>query len=278
MVKIIDGKKLAAKIENKIVNEIYKTGKRPNLAIILIGDRSDSKLYVDLKQKEAKYVGIDTHLYEHDKNISEQELLEMVDFLNKDKNIDAILIQLPLPDGFDTDTIIMAMDPKKDIDGFHPDNLENLLSSCEANIMPPVFGVVLEIVRDIKFDLKNKIACVLSNSDIFGKSLAHILKCRGAEILLAGPDDKDLAEKTNKADILITAVGRPGIITGDMVKEGVVLIDIGITKKDKKVLGDVDFDSVKEKAGYITPVPGGVGPMTIAMAFKNTLDLFKKKK
>lgn len=278
IMKIIDGKQLAEKIKDDIVKQIFKLkGKRPNLAIILIGERPDSKLYVNLKEREAKKVGIDTHLYKCPGNISEQEVLEMIKCLNNDKTIDAILVQLPLPENIDTDTIIMALDPAKDIDGFHPDNLKKLLSDCEFDgFMPPVFATVLEILKSITCDLKDKQVCIISNSDIFGKSLAYILKCRGAKTEMVKADEKKLADKTNQADILITAVGKPKFIKKDMIKQDAVIIDIGINDINGKVVGDVDFEDVKDKVGYITPVPGGVGPMTIAMAFKNTFQAYKK--
>jgi methylenetetrahydrofolate dehydrogenase (NADP+)/methenyltetrahydrofolate cyclohydrolase len=285
MAKIIDGKKLAEKIKDDIVKEILSLNKnihnitRPNLAIILIGERPDSELYVSLKEREAKRVGIDTHLYKCPGNISEQEILEMIKCLNEDKTIDAILVQLPLPDEIDTDTIILALDSAKDVDGFHPDNLEKLLSDCHSSaLMPPVFATVLEMLNDINCKIENKQVCIISNSDIFGKSLAYVLKCCGAKAEMVKADDKKLIEKTSQADILITAIGKPKFIKKDMIKKDAVIIDIGINDVDGKVVGDVDFEDVEDKVGYITPVPGGVGPMTIAMAFKNTVEIYKKRK
>jgi len=283
--QIIDGKKLAEKIKDNLVKEIVvetchgTSIRRPNLAIILVGERDDSSLYVGLKEKEAKKVGIDTHLYKCPENITEQEVLEIINHLNKDELIDAILVQLPLPENLDTNKIIKAIDPDKDVDGFHPDNLDKLLKSCDhKNIVPPVFEVVLEMLKSINYELPDKQVCIAANSDIFGKSLAKVLECRGAKAVVARGDDKDLKNKTSKADILITAAGNPGFIKKDMAKKDAVVIDIGITKKGEKVCGDVDFKDVAEKASFITPVPGGVGPMTIAMAFKNTLELYKRRK
>ena len=220
MVKIIDGKKLAEKIKNDIVKEILKINdnclpakKRPNLAIIIIGERQDSMLYVDLKEKEAKKVGLDIHTYKCPENISEKKVYEMIDCLNKDKLIDAILVQLPLPSGFDTDGIIRAIDPAKDVDRFHPDNLEILFSTCNHNhVMPPVFQVVLEILKSINYNIQNKKIYLISNSNIFGNSLVKVLACQGAKAKALRVQDIDLAEKTKKADILITAIGRPGFI------------------------------------------------------------------
>ena len=287
MVKIIDGKKLADKIKDNIVKEIVRLNggkdskdmnRRPNLAIILIGDRDDSELYVSLKEKEAQKVGIDTHLYKCPKNITDQEVLEIVKCLNEDDSIDGILTQLPLPDSLDTDAIMLAVDLKKDVDGFHPDNLEKLLKSCQIDcIMPPVFGTIIEMLESIDYNIDNKKVCIIANSDIFGKSLGQVLNCRGGKIVIVNPEEKDLVQKTKEADLLITAIGKPRFIKKGMIKKGVVIIDIGITKQGKKVYGDVDFEDVKEKASYITPVPGGVGPMTIAMALKNTLEVYKSK-
>lgn len=285
MPKIIDGKKLAEKIKDGIVKEILGLNKniynitRPNLAIILIGERPDSELYVRLKEREAKKVGIDTHLYKCSADTSEQEILEMIKCLNEDRTVDAILAQLPLPAGIDTDTIMLALDPAKDIDGFQPDNLEKLLKSCDfSGLMPPVFAAVLEILNSIKYDIKNKQACIISNSDIFGKSLAHILICRGAAAVAVKANNENLAQHAKQADILISAVGKPKFIKQDIIKQDAVIIDIGISKSGDKVAGDIDFEDVKNKAGYITPVPGGVGPVTIAMALKNTLEIYKNKK
>jgi methylenetetrahydrofolate dehydrogenase (NADP+)/methenyltetrahydrofolate cyclohydrolase len=278
--QIIDGRILAEKIKDKVVTDILAfNGGRPNLAIILVGEREDSILYVNLKEKEAKKVGIDTHLYKFPQNISDRELLDAMNFLNADNLIDAILVQLPLPEQIDTDGIILAIDPKKDVDGFHPDNLEKLYSNNEQEmIMPPVFGVVLEILTSIKYDLAGKSVCVIANSEIFGRTLVKILKLKNAQAQAVKPDNENLSVKTIEADVLISAIGRPRFIKKEMIKEGAVLIDIGICKENSKTYGDFDFEDVKDKAGFITPVPGGVGPMTIAMAFKNTLELYKRKK
>lgn len=276
---IIDGKALAEKIKDEVVKEIVALkGKRPNLAIILIGDREDSRLYVALKEKEAVKVGIDTHTYRCEKNISEKEIIAMIDCLNRDAAIDAILVQLPLPENFDADKIIKAIDPQKDVDCFHPENLKKLFAAKQcAEVRPPVLKVVLKILAEINFDPRGKKACIIANSDIFGRSLAQALACSGAKTVLAQADDKDLALKTSTADILISAVGRAQFIKQEMVKAGAVVIDVGISKKAGKVLGDVDFDNVSKVAGFITPVPGGVGPMTIAMLFLNTLYLYKQR-
>ncbi|MFH1232783.1 MAG: bifunctional 5,10-methylenetetrahydrofolate dehydrogenase/5,10-methenyltetrahydrofolate cyclohydrolase [Patescibacteria group bacterium] len=278
MVKIIDGQSLAEKIKKNIVQEIAKLDNaRPNLAIVLVGERADSELYVNLKEKEAKKVGIDTHLYKCSDDISEQELLEMIDYLNKDKLIDAILIQLPLPANINTDKIIMSLDQNKDVDGFHPKNLEKILNNNFDYLMPPVYAVILEMLDSIDYKIKDKKVCIISNSDIFSNPLFHILKSQCAEVDIIKVNDKNFTKKTIQADVLITAVGKPKFIKKEMIKNHAIIIDIGITKQGDKVVGDVDSEDVKEKADYSSPVPGGVGPMTIAFALKNTLELYKRK-
>jgi methylenetetrahydrofolate dehydrogenase (NADP+) / methenyltetrahydrofolate cyclohydrolase len=280
---LIDGKKIAEKIKDEIVAEILLSNNndlhaphRPMLAIVLVGDRSDSELYVSLKEKEAKKVGVDTTLYRLPASALEADLEKMIKFLNNNEATDGILLQLPLPDNFNTDKIIALMDPAKDIDRFHPENLKKLMAGDEE-LLPPVAQVILEVLEDIKYDSAGKSACVVVNSEIFGITLAKILELHGALTKIVSPDDEDLAEQTVKADILITAVGQPDLITEEFVKKDAVIIDIGISKENNKVLGDVNLESVKNKAGYATPVPGGVGPITIAAALKNTVEIWKKK-
>lgn len=284
--QIIDGRALAEKIKDEVVEEIAGGRKgdellncpRPNLAIVLVGEREDSKIYVNLKEREAKRVGIDTHLYKLEENVSEKELLETIAFLNGDDQVDAILVQLPLPSHIDTDKVIQAVNPEKDVDGFHPDNLNMLLGTCDnPPVMPPVFDAVLEALSSIKYELRGEQVCIVANSDIFGRSLAKVMECRGAKAEAVKPDDVKLEDKTREADVLITAVGKPGFIGGDMVKKGAVLIDIGISKEAGKVAGDIDFDDVDDMASFITPVPGGIGPLTIACAFRNAVALFKRR-
>jgi methylenetetrahydrofolate dehydrogenase (NADP+) / methenyltetrahydrofolate cyclohydrolase len=285
--KIIDGIALAEKIKDKIVKEIILINhgretaawERPNLAIILVGDREDSRLYVAMKEREAKKVGIDTHVYRCAADTPEKEILAMIEYLNKDPLIDAILVQLPLPEGFDTDKIIRTLDPEKDADRFHPENRKILLNTCDhGRIMPPVQAVILEILENVKCDPAGKIAVIIANSAIFGSTIAKALECRGATTAIVKADDNDLQNKTLQADILISAAGRAKLITAAMVKPGAVVIDVGISREVKGVRGDVDFENVKKVAGHITPVPGGVGPMTIAMLFRNTLELYKRKR
>ena len=278
MSKIIDGKKLAEEIKDVIAKEIFDAGGlRPNLAIILVGERPDSKLYVKIKQEEAKKVGVDTHLYACPENITEEEILATIDFLNKDKAIDGILVQLPLPQGFDTDKIIRALDPAKDVDCFHPENLQKAFASCRSTqLMSPVFKTISRMLCSIDCNLQDKNVCVVCNSDVFGTSLAKTLECYGAKVNIVHADKFD-QELTKRANVLITAIGRPNFIKKDMIKDGAIIIDIGTTTVGKKVVGDVDFADVEDKVSFITPVPGGVGPMTVAYLFENCWEIFKQK-
>ena len=263
MIKIIDGKKIAEKVKDDITKGVFALkGLRPNLAIILIGEREDSKLYVSLKEKEGVKVGIDTHVYRLAENISEGEVLEVIDFLNKDEKIDGILLQLPLPKNLDTNKIIKAINPKKDVDGFHPDHPDYILS--------PVLAAVKASLENTEQDFNNKSACLLYNSDIFGKGLKELLESFGISQFLNRDD-------LSKADVVVTALAKPESIKGDDIKEGSVIIDISTVKVNEKVKGDVDFESVKEKAAFITPVPGGIGPMTIAFLLNNFCKIFKLK-
>jgi len=262
MVKKIDGTAIAEKIKDEVTQNIFKlNGPRPNLAIVLVGERADSQLYVSLKEREGKKVGVETHLYKLPAEITETGLLDVIGFLNKDAAIDGILIQLPLPENLNTDKIVAAVDPLKDVDGFHPQHPEYIIS--------PVLASILACLDKIKFSNAGKSACVLYNSEVFGQSVKDILEKRGLAV--------SLRDHPEIADLLITALGEPHKIKKEMIKDGAIIIDIGITKQDDKVLGDVDFEDVKDKAGYITPVPGGIGPMTIAFLFKNVWEIFQRK-
>ena len=278
--KLINGQALAEKIKDEVARDVFNLdGAHPSLAIILAGDREDSKLYVSLKEQEAKKVGIDTHLYKVGALESEADLLELIKFLNNDETVDGILVQLPLPERFQTDKIIAAIDPLKDADGFqaaHPDY-----------IISPVFAAVLKCLEDIKFDLDDEPVAILHNSDIFGQSLQAVLEKRGARVrtvsvknfdkLDEAASQKKLDEITavaSAANVVITALGLAKFIKKEMIKAGAVLIDIGITKINGHVYGDFDFEDVKDKAGFLTPVPGGIGPLTIALIFKNVLEIY----
>jgi len=269
--KLIDGRAIAEKIKDKIALEIHELkGPRPGLAIILVGERSDSTLYVSLKEKQAKAVGIDTHLYRLAESTDQEEILATIKFLNNDPEIDGILVQVPLPEKLNTDLIINAINPDKDVDGFTKENMLRLMGEkSEVGLMPPVYAVIIAMLESINCEIENKKVNLAVNSDIFEDNLVEILKRQAGEIVT----------NMQEADIVITAQGKAGSITADMVKDNAIIIDIGIShNKEGKICGDVDAESMKDKSGYLSPVPGGVGPMTIAMAFLNTLITFKKQK
>jgi methylenetetrahydrofolate dehydrogenase (NADP+)/methenyltetrahydrofolate cyclohydrolase len=279
MSQIINGKKIAEEIKDKVAKEVFAMqGPMPNLAIVLVGERPDSKLYVSIKEREAKKVGIDTHLYACPEDISEEEIIEMIEHLNKDELIDSILVQLPLPEGFDTDKVIQAIDPAKDVDFFHPDNLEKTFSNCDTSeIASPVVKTVFRMLCSVDCNLEDKKVCVLCNSEVFGKSLVKSFQCAGADAEVMLSKDFD-AELSAQADVLVVALGKPNFIKKEMVKEDAIVIDVGTTDVEGKVVGDVDFSDVEKKVAYISPVPGGVGPMTVAYLFENCLEMYKKRK
>ncbi|MFW5888585.1 MAG: bifunctional 5,10-methylenetetrahydrofolate dehydrogenase/5,10-methenyltetrahydrofolate cyclohydrolase [Patescibacteria group bacterium] len=292
--QLVDGHKIADRIKNKVVKDILEInnqepkleGKaeamhRPNLAIILIGGREDSHIYVNLKEREAKKVGVDTHIYKCEEDITTEEVVEMIEYLNNDPEIDGIFVQLPLPAKLDTDKIISSIDPAKDVDRFHKENIQALQQAeenVEKLILPPVFRVISAVLDDINVPIKGKTVCIVANADIFKNTLATYLQKKGAKVLVSGIGDKRLTEKSSQADILITAVGKPKIIKKEMIKQDAVVIDVGITRDENgNISGDVDSEDIRKKAGYLTPVPGGVGPMTVAATLENVLRLYKQK-
>jgi methylenetetrahydrofolate dehydrogenase (NADP+)/methenyltetrahydrofolate cyclohydrolase len=276
MGKIIDGKAIANKIKDDIAKEIYNLGQRPNLAIILLGNREDSKLYVKLKQKQAKTVGIDTHFYHLEEDCEETELIEAIEFLNNDPLIDGILVQLPLPKHIDADKVVNIIDPKKDVDGFNKKNLDNL--SSEETLVSPVFSSVLKIFEEIDYKLEDKKVALVYNSEIFGNNLLELLEKQKAELLMIQKKtiEKNI-DKLKTADAIISVIGQPWWIKKSYIKTGAVIIDVGITTEKDKVYGDANHKYLLDKVSYITPVPGGIGPITIAMLFQNTLKAFKIK-
>jgi methylenetetrahydrofolate dehydrogenase (NADP+) / methenyltetrahydrofolate cyclohydrolase len=279
--EIINGKKIAEKKKKEIVKDvcgiIKKGGRRPSLAVILLGEREDSKLYVSLKEKTAKEVGIDTSLYLIDENENEESVIEVIDFLNKDDDIDGILVQLPLPKKFNTDKILQRIKKEKDVDGFNLDKEKKLYS--------PVLLAVKQILDSIKVDISGKKAFLFYNSEIFGKEMKSFLKKQEIKLnsisskdLISLAEDKkkflDLKEKVKKNDILITALGKANFIDQSFLRDDMIVIDIGITKMGKKVCGDVDFSASKKISGNITPVPGGVGPITVVCLLKNVVQAY----
>ncbi len=276
MDKVIDGKQIAKNIREELKSQISdhkEEGRVPGLAVVLVGDNPASETYVGMKEKAAEEIGIHSELHDVDSDISQEELLDLVDQLNNDDKIDGILVQLPLPDHIDELAVIEAIDPGKDVDGFHPINTGRLFSGQKDLLRfdPCTPLGIIELIERKGINIEGKNAVIVGRSNIVGKPVAHLLLERNATITVCHSRTKDLKAETLDADILVAAVGRPNFITGDMVKEGACVIDVGINRVDGELVGDVEYDSAYERAGAITPVPGGVGPMTIAMLMKNTV-------
>ncbi len=284
---LMDGKAVAAQIREELKADIAKIkdgGKIPGLVVILIGNNPASEIYVRSKAKACEEIGMRSKTELRDSSISEKELLELIDKYNNDKDYHGILVQLPLPDHIDEDKIIQAISPKKDVDGFHPVSVGNLVIGKEG-FLPCTPAGIQELLVRYKIETKGKHVVVLGRSNIVGKPIANIMlqKKEGANsiVTVCHSAAANLSDYTKSADILVAAIGRANFVTADMVKDGVVIVDVGINrvedatkKKGYRVVGDVDFESVSKKASFITPVPGGVGPMTIAMLLKNTYKAF----
>jgi methylenetetrahydrofolate dehydrogenase (NADP+) / methenyltetrahydrofolate cyclohydrolase len=271
---IIDGKEIAKKKRLEIadqVQELKKQGITPGLAVILVGDNQASRTYVNSKQKTAKELGMHNVLIEYPVSITEQELLAKIDELNNDEAIHGILVQLPLPGHISEKKLIEAISPEKDVDGFHPINIGRMMTGQDAFLPCTPYGVMV-MMEDIGIDLSGKHVVVVGRSNIVGKPAGQLFLNENATVTYCHSRTKDLKEHTKQADVIVAAVGKAGLITAEHIKPGAVVIDVGMNRNDAgKLCGDVAFEEVKEKAGYITPVPGGVGPMTIAMLMYNTL-------
>ena len=277
---LIDGKALSQKIKDNIKNEVIeleKEGIVPGLAVILVGNDPASETYVNMKEKSCKEVGFYSIAHKMPDTITQEEILETIKMINNNPRIDGILVQLPLPKHIDTTAILEAIDPAKDVDGFHPYNVGKLVENLDSFAACTPVGV-MEMFKEYNIDLEGKDVCVVGASNIVGKPMAALLLNANATVTVTHIYTKDLASHTKKADIVIVGVGVPNLIKEDMVKEGAVVIDIGINRlEDGRLVGDVDFDNVSKKCSYITPVPGGVGPMTIAMLMQNTLKAAKRR-
>ena len=275
---ILDGKKLSQKIRIEVKNEaeeLKKQGITPGLAVILVGNDPASQVYVGMKAKACKESGIYSVVHEFPETISQKELLETIQMINKNPNIHGLLIQLPLPKHIDTTKVLEAVDPSKDVDGFHPYNVGRLVAGLDSFAPCTPLGV-MEMFKDYNIDVRGKDACVVGASNIVGKPMQALLLNEFATVDICHIYTKNLAAHTKRADIVIVGVGKINLITADMIKEGAIVVDIGINKNEEgKLVGDVDFENVSKKASYITPVPGGVGPMTIAMLLKNTIKAVK---
>ncbi|MBI3036395.1 bifunctional methylenetetrahydrofolate dehydrogenase/methenyltetrahydrofolate cyclohydrolase FolD [Candidatus Woesearchaeota archaeon] len=272
---IMDGKATAEKIRAGIKAEVTNLKVKPGLAAVLAGKNPASQVYVEIKRKTCDDVGIYSELYKLPEETTEKELLQLIDKLNKSEKIHGILVQLPLPKHINEEKVLEAIALEKDVDGFSLVNVGRLASGREAAVPCTPKGVI-RLLEEYSIDLAGKNAVVIGRSNIVGKPTALLLLNRNATVTICHSKTADLPHYTKKADILIAAVGKPKLVTADMVKEGAVVIDVGINRIDGKLIGDVDFEPVRKKAAYITPVPGGVGPMTVAMLIENTLERYKK--
>ena len=275
---IIDGKKEAALLREEIKKEILfikdKTKKAPGLSVILIGDHTPSQIYVRNKEKNSKEVGIDSNVIRYANDVTEAEVLEKIKELNNNKDVSGILVQLPLPEQIDKEKIINTISPLKDVDGFHPTNVGNLASGYKAVVPCTPLGCLL-LIKKVEKNLSGKHAVIIGRSNLNGKPMAQLLLKEDCTVTIVHSKTKNLKEECQKADILVAAVGVANLVKNDWVKKNSIIIDVGINKEGDKIVGDVQFDAVKDKVKAITPVPGGVGPMTIACLLKNTLDCFK---
>jgi methylenetetrahydrofolate dehydrogenase (NADP+) / methenyltetrahydrofolate cyclohydrolase len=275
---LIDGKKISAEIRGRLEKETAelktKTGRTPGLATVLVGENPASAVYVRNKNKICNEVGFQSFGQNLPAETTEEELLDIIKKLNSNDEVNGILVQLPLPDHIDSEKILLSIDPEKDVDGFHPINVGKLAIG-NALLTPCTPTGIIALLDYYKIEISGKHAVVLGRSNIVGKPVAHLLLQRHATVTICHSKTKNMQQVTRQADILIAAVGRPHFVNSDMVKEGVVVIDVGINRVDGKLTGDVEFDQVAKKAGLITPVPGGVGPMTIALLMENTLKAFK---
>ncbi len=277
---IIDGKKQAKFIRNEIKKEILdlkkKSGKTPSLTVILIGDFAPSLIYVKNKEKSAREVGINSEIIRYPKNVSEKDILEKIEELNNNDEISGILVQLPLPSQISKQKIINAINPSKDVDGFNPINVGNLSSGYDSIVPCTPLGCLL-LIKKIESNLAGKHAVIIGRSNLNGKPMAQLLLKENCTVTIVHSKTNDLQNECLKADILVAAVGVPNLIKKDWVKKNAIVIDVGINKVGEKIVGDVNFDELKDNVKAITPVPGGVGPMTIACLLKNTLTCFKAR-
>ena len=287
MAEILDGLSVSHKIKQEIKEEVTKivqSGKKaPHLAAILVGENGASKAYVNSKVKDCKEVGFTSSLLKFPDTICENELLEEIKKLNENEEIDGFIVQLPLPKGIDQEKIIMAINPKKDVDGFHPENFGKMALEMDSLLPATPFGI-MQLLERYNIDTKGKKCVVIGRSRIVGRPMSILMSAKGtdATVTLIHSHTPNIEEYTQKADIVIVALGIPNYLKGEMIKEGAVVIDVGITRvnddseRGYHLVGDVDFEACEKKASFITPVPGGVGPMTRAMLMKNTLLAYKK--
>ena len=276
---IIDGKKIAENLRQKLKKEIIEIKSSfksvPGLTVILIGEDPASKIYVRNKEKFSKEIGINSEVIKYPENIEEKEVLSKIIELNKNKKVSGILVQLPLPKHINKQKVIETILPEKDVDGFHPINVGNLSSGYDSKIPCTPLGCFI-LLKEVEKNLSGKHAVVIGRSNLNGKPMAQLLLKENCTVTITHSKTKDLKSQCNKADIIIAAVGKPKFVKGDWVKKNAIVIDVGINKTSDGIVGDVDFNEVSKVARAITPVPGGVGPMTIACLLRNTVECFKR--
>ena len=276
---LIDGKKIAAELRKELKEEVsnlkIKYKKVPGLSVILIGDLAPSQIYVKNKEKSAIEVGLKSNIIKYPDTVKEKVILDKIDELNKNETVSGILVQLPLPNHIDKQKVIEMIDPLKDVDGFHPTNVGNLSSGYQSMIPCTPLGCYL-LIKNIESDLNGKKAVIIGRSNLNGKPMAQLLLKENCTVTITHSKTKDLKAECLAADIVVAAVGIPELVKRDWIKKDAIIIDVGINKTDKGIVGDVAFDEVSKNAKAITPVPGGVGPMTIACLLKNTIDCFKR--
>lgn len=276
MTQIMDGKALSEKIYERIKTEVSKLEKKPTLAVIITSDNEAGKIYVRNKKRACENTGINSITVEFDETVSAEEFLSKIDELNKNPEVDAIMVQLPIPRHLDTEKILNSISPEKDADGLHYINAGKLFTGQIPNSVACTPKGIIRILDEYGINVEGKHAVVIGRSNLVGKPIAQLLMQKNATVTHIHSKSKNIEFFTKNADIIVVATGKPKMLKGDMVKEGVVIIDVGISRVDGKLSGDVDFDSVAPKASFITPVPKGVGPMTVAMLIQNTLELSKQ--
>lgn len=271
----IDGKAISTKVRDEVAIRVarlkHERGVVPGLAVVLVGDDPGSQIYVRNKRRACGKAGIESFEYRLDPSTAQAEVLALVERLNADERVHGILVQLPLPDQIDEDQVLMAVDPDKDVDGFHPVNMGRLVTGRPGPRSCTPAGII-RMLREIDYSLEGKRALVIGRSTIVGKPMALMLLEQHATVTIAHSRTEDLPAVCRDADVVVAAVGRPKMVQGDWIKQGAVVFDVGIHRTDDGLVGDVDYDAVAKRAGAITPVPGGVGPMTIAMLLSNTVD------
>ena len=276
---LIDGKKTAADIREELKKEVSlikkEKNKVPGLSVILIGDLAPSQIYVKMKEKAAVEVGLKSDVIKYPSDVEEKIILDKINELNKDDNVSGILVQLPLPNHIDKKKVIEKISPAKDVDGFHPINVGNLSSGYESTVPCTPLGCYL-LIKKYEKNLTGKKAVVIGRSNLNGKPMTQLLLKENCTVTITHSKTKDLKAECMEADIIVAAVGIPSLVKGDWVKKDAIVIDVGINKTEKGIVGDVAFDEVSKVAKALTPVPGGVGPMTIACLLKNTIDCFKR--